>query len=221
MAARDKREQRGSEAAAGRGERREEGARDLPVRLAHLSAPPPPGRRPPTADRRSPGARRPRHTRTGREGGAGAGARPARTSGGGRRGAGWRRAAAAPSRFGPENVSNSRLRRPNAPSRSHENTQLLLPGLEGSPAPRARPRTHPPGPPTGNRNRRSLTSWNRSRPTGRARRPPGPSARPLLSASPRARASLPRRLCLARARTPPRPVHASRFCPAIPRALLL
>lgn len=54
---------------------------------------------------------------------------------------------------GQKNVSTSRLRGPNAPSRSHENTQLPLPGLGGSPAPFARapahPRTQPPGPPTG------------------------------------------------------------------------
>lgn len=146
MAARDRRARRGSEAEAGgwgwggRGTGTGPGSRP-PAALTCQR------RRRPAADRRSPGARRPRHTRTGREGGAGAGARPARTSGGGRHGAGWRRAAAAPSRFGPENVSTSRLRCFNAPSRSHENTQLPLPGLDGSPAPRARDSAHSPAGP--------------------------------------------------------------------------
>ena len=85
MAAHDRRARRGSEAEAGRD-----------AAGAEQSSPPATAltcqhRRRPAADRRSPGARQPRHTRTGREGGAEAGARPARTSGGGRRGADWRR----------------------------------------------------------------------------------------------------------------------------------
>lgn len=152
------------------------------ARRAHLSAPPPPGRRPPQP--RCPAtalhADGPRG-RGGRRGAAGPDERRGRRS---RAGGG---AAAAPSRFGPENVSTSRLRRPNAPSRSHENTQLPLPGLSGSPAPApARPRTHPPGLQTGARRpgdprvteaRRS--DWTRAGPA----RPPGlpafPRAHPL------------------------------------------
>lgn len=86
MAAYDRRARQGSEAAAGR--RGESGGRKRgpwtwpPAALTCQRL------RRPAADRRSPGARRPRHTRTGREGGAGARARPARASGGGRRGAG-------------------------------------------------------------------------------------------------------------------------------------
>lgn len=85
-------------------------------------------------------------------------ARKGGTAGPGRRqqrraGAGLAATAADPSFFGPENVSTSRLQIPNAPSRSHENTQIPLPGPCGSPTP-ARPRAlprrpHPPGPPTG------------------------------------------------------------------------
>lgn len=92
-------------------------------RILSAPPPPPPGRRPP---------------RTGCEGVAGAGARPARTSGGGRSGAGWRRDSSGSFPFQAEKVSTSRLQRPNAPSRSHENTQLPLPGPARSPSLRAR-----------------------------------------------------------------------------------
>lgn len=91
---------------------------------------------------------RPRRETARRGGTVGPGRRQQR-----RGGAGSAAAAADPSPFGPENVSTSRLQIPNAPSRSHENTQIPLPGPCGSPTP-ARPRAlprrpYPPGPPTG------------------------------------------------------------------------
>lgn len=100
--------------------------------------------RPPTAAAPVPGNRatRGRAVREGRKQGRG---RPGRAAGVGaaRTGGG---AAATLSRFGPKNISTSRLLHPNAPSRSHENTQLPLPGPAGSPAQRApapaRPCTH-------------------------------------------------------------------------------
>ena len=132
--------------------------------------------RPPTAAAPVPGNRatRGRAVREGRKQGRG---RPGRAAGVGaaRIGGG---AAATLSRFGPKNISTSRLQRPNAPSRSHENTQLPLPGPAGSPASRApaRPRTH-------RLVRRlalgSLTSWRYGALIGLAQR----RARPLFLAS--------------------------------------
>jgi hypothetical protein len=200
--------------------RRPAGGRGRP---AHLSAPPAPPDRPPAGS--SPQPQYPataQHAGTAEEGD---GRKRRRGRAGpeakekGRRG--LAAAATDSSLFGPENVSTSRLRIPNAPSRSHENTQLPLPGPRGSSAPRVPALS--PGALTRRAGRlalgarESLTSWRRGVVIGCARHPgvtstsPGLSARALLAASvfgahAHAVRPAPLRTLLP---APPRPTHAA------------
>lgn len=134
-------------------------------------------RRRPAADRRSPGARRPRRTRTGREGEAGGGARPARTSGGG----GGRGLAAGRRRLLP--VSGPKMSQPRdsgaptlLPVRMRTHSSRFRDSAEvPPPRPRARALTRracrlAPGA------RKTLASRRRGAPIGRARARPAPRA---------------------------------------------